>query len=82
MSDTCAALTYQGDRRCRNRPEPGSTRCAFHPGAEPPSKHFQPMELEREWARSAMCAGLHGLHSYGKETDTMLRFLTHQGVGE
>lgn len=47
-----------------------------------PSKHFTTAELSAEWARAAVCAGLHGLHSYGKETETMHRFLTHQGVGE
>lgn len=35
MSDedrqTCTAQTYGGRRRCRNRPEPGTDRCAFHP---------------------------------------------------
>lgn len=27
----CTATTYRGNRRCRNRAEPGTDRCAFHP---------------------------------------------------
>lgn len=82
MSDTCTALTYGGKRRCRNRPEPGSARCAFHPGAELSSKHFSQAELAAEWTRAAFCVGVYGNHRFGYETETMHRFLTHEGVGE
>lgn len=45
-------------------------------------KHFSQAELTAEWTRAAFCVGVYGNHRFGHETETMHRFLTHEGVGE
>lgn len=46
------------------------------------SRRFTDAELNLEWARLAVNAGLHGLHKYGAQADTVHRFLTTPSIHE
>lgn len=46
------------------------------------SRRFTDAELHMEWVRLSVSAGLHGLHKYGTQTDTVHRFLNNPSIHE
>ena len=45
-------------------------------------RRFTREELEHEWIRSAVCAGLHCLHKYGHEVEVLERMSRTPGIHE